>query len=159
MKMGVLKIGADEVRALNDAMARARARPVTIEKIMKVAEAFDQDTVNITLADRARIPQIDERFAQHVELPVGYRVSISFEQQPAGMCLHLSMASGAPGKVPGPDAVSMVLTAIGMDGGVQEILNLHGGRIWFEDFLINGKPGGRAVNVVVLLEDGPVGHA
>jgi hypothetical protein len=155
---GVLKIGPEEVKALNDAMARARARPVTIQQIMKVAGEVDHFADTVTLADRARIPKL-ERLAQHVALPVGYQVSISFEEQPAGMCLHLSMSSGAPGKVPSPDAISMVLSAIGMDGGVQEILNLRGGRIWLEDFLIHGKPGGRAVNVVVVMEDGPVGHA
>jgi hypothetical protein len=155
---GVLKIGPEEITALNDAMARARARPVTIQEIMKVAGAFDHFTDTVTLADRARIPRL-ERLAQHVALPVGYQVSISFEEQPAGMCLHLSMSSGAPGKVPGPEPVSMVLAAIGMGGGLQEVLNQHGGRIWFEDFLIDGRPGGRAVNVVVVMEDGPVGHA
>jgi hypothetical protein len=153
---GILKIGEEEVRALHDAMARARARPVTIEKVMQVAGAVDQSADTVTLADREKIPSL-ARFSQHVDLPVGYRVSISFEEQPAGMCLHLSMSSGTPGKVPGPDAVTMVLTAIGIP---REKINLYNsGRVWIEDFLINGKPGGKAVNVVVLMDDGPAGRA
>jgi hypothetical protein len=155
---GVLRIGAQEVKALKNAMERARARPVTIEQIMLVVGAIDQSATEVTLADREGIPSF-ERYAQRVDLPVGYRVSISFEEQPAGMCLHLSMSSGAPGKPPGHDVVARVLTVLGMDGDLQEILNQHGGRVWLEDFWIDGKPGGRALNVVVVMDDGQVGHA
>jgi hypothetical protein len=149
---GVLRIGQEEIKALKSAMERARAKPVTIKEIMRVARLVDQSTNTLTLVDRERSPP-PERFAQQVELPVGYRVSISFEEQPAGMCLHVSMSIGAQGKVPGPEAVSLVMEAIGVENA------LHNGRVWIEDFLIHGKPGGKAVNVVVLMEESKAGNA
>jgi hypothetical protein len=144
----LLFIGPDEQDALKAAVELARKKPLTIHQVMQRAKSMDQSTDVVTLAQRKTVPE--PRYVQQVELPVGYRVAISFEEQPAGMCLHLSMSSGAPGKVPHPDAVKMVLQAIGVD--LKDCV-----RAWIEEFLIDGKPGGNAVNVVVLMV--PVGHA
>jgi hypothetical protein len=145
-----LFIGPDEQAALNAAVERARAKPLTIHQVMQGAKGMDQLTDVVTLAERKGKPA--PRYAQQVELPVGYRVSISVEEQPAGMCLHLSMSSSAPGKVPHPDAVRMVLEVIGIERGLPY-------RTWIEEFLIDGKPGGHAVNVVVVMTPAHGGHA
>jgi hypothetical protein len=145
-----LFIGPDEQAALNAAVERARAKPLTIQQVMQGAKGMDQSTDVLTLADRKGKPE--PRHPQQVELPVGYRVSISIEEQPAGICLHLSMSSSARGKVPHPDAVRMVLEAVGI--GLDRAR-----RVWLEEFLIDGKPGGYAVNVVVVLNPAQGGHA
>lgn len=143
-------IGPNEQEALRQAVEHARAQPLTIHQVMQGAKGMDQSTDVVTLAERKTVPE--PRHAQQVELPVGYRVAISFEEQPAGMCLHLSMSSSARGNVPHPDAVIMVLQAIGID------LN-DCARSWIEEFEIDGKPGGHAVNVVVVMTPAQEGHA
>jgi hypothetical protein len=145
-----LFIGPEETTALKLAVELARKKPVTIQQVMQGAKGMDQSTHVLTLAERKGKPE--PRHAQRVDLPVGYRVSISVEEQPAGMCLHLSMSSSAPGKVPHPDAVCLVLDVIGIERGLPY-------RTWIEEFLVDGKPGGRAANVVVLMQPAQEGHA
>jgi hypothetical protein len=139
----MLSIGPNEHRALLEAVERARAKPVMIDQVMAGAQYTNQSTNTIMLAERDGKPPF--RIAvQQVELPVGYRVAISFEQQPAGLCLHLSMSSSASGKVPHPEAIAMVLDAIG-------ITRSSVVRSWIEEFEIDGNSGGLAANVVVLM--------
>jgi hypothetical protein len=141
----MLSIGPNEHTALLEALERARAKPLTNQQVMQGAKGMDQSTTVLTLADRKGKPE--PRHAQQVELPVGYRVS-----QPAGMCLHLSMSSSARGKVPHPEALDMVLDAIGIRRACPR-------RVWLEEFLVDDKPGGHAVNVVVLMTPSQGGHA
>lgn len=147
-----LYIGPKEEEALNAAVERARAHPVAMDQVMRAAQAIDQATHMVTLAERKATPPV--RIAlQQVELPDGYRVAISVEEQPAGMCLHLSMSSGARGKVPHPAALAMVLEAIGIKPGG------FAGRTWIEEFEVDGKPGGHAANVIVVIAPAQGGHA
>lgn len=147
----MLSIGPDEHRALLEAVERARAKPLMIDLFMEGVGEIDQSTNVLTLAERKAAPPTRQAL-QQVELPVGYRVAISFEQQPAGLCLHLSMSSSALGKVPHPEAVAMVLDAIGIKRGSVA-------RTWIEEFEIDGNPGGLAANVVVLMVPAQEGHA
>jgi hypothetical protein len=71
-----------------------------------------------------------------------YRAAISFEEQPAGILRHLSVASHAKGKVPGIEVVAMVVEAFGFSGWPL----VRPGRIWLEEF----EPGHMAVNVLEL---------
>jgi hypothetical protein len=161
----LLSIGQNEQKALLEAVERARAKPLTLQQVMRGAKSVDQSTNVLTLAERKMMPE--PRHAQHVELPYGYRVAISFEEQPAGMCLHLSMSSSTPGKVPHPEAIAMVLAAIGVtrsatcrypdcDGGYAtgychaDCRSTTASRTWIEEFEIDGETGGLAVNVVML---------
>jgi hypothetical protein len=145
-----LFIGPDKQAELNAAVERARAKPLSIHQVMQGAKGIDQSAGVLSLADRKGKPE--PRHAQQVELPVGYRVSISVEEQPAGMCLHLSMSSSARGKVPHPDAVRMVLDVIGIERSLPY-------RTWIEEFLVDGKPGGHAVNVLMVMNPTRGGHA
>lgn len=77
---------------------------------------------------------------EQVLLPNGYRVAIGFENQPPGLCLHISMSSPKKGKVPRPEAVGMVLEAMGVEG--------QPARAWLEEF----EPGRYAPNLVFLVE-------
>jgi hypothetical protein len=145
----MLFIGPDEKQALAAAVARARAKPIPIADVMRGAKGIDQSTDAVTLAERKMAPI--PRKPEQVELPVGYRVAIACEEQPAGICLHLSMSTSASGKVPSPQALLMLLQAMDLEG--QPV------RTWIEEFEIEGKPSGHAVNVVVLLGAAQGGHA
>src|SRR5438477_249547 len=92
-----LLIGLHEKEALAAAMARAREQPLPLDVVVHRAQAIDQATNTVTLAERKAAPS-PRAGVQNVALPFGYRVAISFEEQPAGMCLHLSMSSGAKGE-------------------------------------------------------------
>jgi hypothetical protein len=150
--MGVLMIGAAEAEQLKAAMERARQHPIPIGEIMKAAQATDQSTDRVTLDERKAAPP--PRHVEQVLLPLGYRVALSFEEQPAGMCLHLSMSTTRPGMVPRPEAMGMVLEAIGVS-----VHQRYQGRVWIEEYEEDGKPGGLAVNIVVVIQPAAIGHA
>jgi hypothetical protein len=104
--------------------------------------AFAADKPTMMLADRPagfKRPQ-----SEIVELPVGYRANISFEEQPAGLCRHLSVSVDRPGMLPSIDAFAMIAHAFGFSAA-------HHSQVWVEEF----KPGQNAVNVVQL--DEPTG--
>ena len=151
-----LLIGLHEKEALAAAMARAREQPLPLDVVVHRAQAIDQATNTVTLAERKAAPS-PRAGVQNVALPFGYRVAISFEEQPAGMCLHLSMSSGAKDKLPAPEAINMVLEALGIAGDVRSAE--FAGRVWIEEFEIDGKAGGHALNVVAITEPAQEGHA
>lgn len=144
-----LLIGEQEQTLLREAMERARKKPMPLAMVMQNATQIDQNTNVLTLEERRAIPKRDPEV---VMIPFGYRVSISWEEQPAGMCLHLSMSSSAPGMVPHPEAIAMVLDALG-------IKTPFAGRTWIEEFLEDGKKKGHAVNVAVVMDPSQGGHA
>jgi hypothetical protein len=49
-----------------------------------------------------------------VALPIGFLVTYTREQQPPGLCHHISISIDIPGKVPHPDAVAMICEAFEM---------------------------------------------
>jgi hypothetical protein len=74
--------------------------------------------------------------------PGGYRVAYSIEEQPPGLCSHLSisvMDRAKPGMMPSPEAVKMIAEAFGVSFP-------DGAHIWSEEF----DPGEYAVNIVAL---------
>jgi len=152
MTSGVLIIGEAEQTALREAMARARKKPVPLAELMPHIKASDQATDVVTLAERKSVPP--RRDPEMVLIPFGYRVAISFEEQPVGMCLHLSMSSERrPGMLPRPEAVGMVLDALGINSKDLP------GRAWIEEYERDGKQCGYAANVVVVMEPATGGHA
>jgi hypothetical protein len=153
----VIVIGDAEKAALRDAYEWAKAHPLTLQQVMAMATPH-QETDTVTLAERdaveARHPQASD-YQRMVELPPGYRVNISCEEQPAGMCLHLSISTPTPDRsVPDPAKVAFVLDALGLSAAEPSPM-----RQWVEDFLIDGKRAGRAVNVVLVLAPAQGGRA
>jgi hypothetical protein len=153
--MSVLIIGEAEKAALRVAQERARAKPILFDIVRQAGEVGNFDAT-LTLADRERLgaEKVIRPQAECVEIPFGYRVNISYEEQPPGMCLHLSMSTSAPGKIPRPEAVAMVLDALDMPPKPW-----CSAPPWREEFTIDGKPGGIAVNIVILIAPTPEGHA
>ena len=76
--------------------------------------------------------------AEFVDLPFGYVVAIRFEEQPAGMCLHVSVSGPWPRVAPNMVICAMIFNALDLPDEAEDV--------WTEDFLIDGKPGGRVFN-------------
>src|ERR1700720_3854405 len=84
-----ITVGETERSELKAAMARARAHPVPWE-VLKHGITEQNGTNTGHVEDQ---PLAHERPpAEFVDLPFGYVVAISFEEQPAGMCLHVSVS-------------------------------------------------------------------
>ena len=133
----------EELDAITAAIERARAKPIPWEVLKP--RAVDDPGPFLTLADRkpgAR-PQ-----SEMVELPFGYRLAISFEYQPAGLCLHISMSSPTPDRsVPNEHAIGMVAQACGMEWPAGD-----NSRVWIEDFMVARRRVGKAVNLIQVME-------
>jgi hypothetical protein len=118
---------------IRNAARRALANPMSLEMLKRIAETGRR-------LDGAPRPQ-------DVELPLGWRLNITCEEQPDGLCFHLSMSSPTPAKtVPGPEVVRMVLDLLGCGD--------LAGPPWIEEFKEDGAFAGRAVNVIVAVPRG-----
>lgn len=60
----------------------------------------------------------DPRFS--CEIPFGFRVVFSIEQQPMGWCRHLSVSVDHPDRMPSIPAVKMIMEAFGYKQGLDE---------------------------------------
>jgi hypothetical protein len=137
--MRPLVIGLEQVAQIEAAIARARRHPIQLAD-MATAVFEDQGARRLKLSDRR--PGFEHSEASEtVLLPIGYLAAISFELQRAGLCRHLSVSVGRPGKVPNPAAVKMIAIAFGFPH-----FPPAPGHIWVEEFA----PGHEAVNVVQL---------
>ena len=110
-------------------MARARTHPVPWEVLQR------------GIVDRSGAVRIDDRPALHkrpssefVDLPFGYVVAISFEEQPAGVCLHVSVSGPWPKVAPNMVVCAMIFNALDVPPEADHV--------WTEEFLIDGKPAG-----------------
>lgn len=134
------------------AVERARSHPLAVADVMRLAVPTKN---TVTLADRR--PEHDRPQSEHVAIPFGYHLAVSFEEQPAGMCLHLSVSVERKHKGPNPFAFDMIagecLEACGAQVAPRD------GKLWLEEFLLDGKPGGLAINAVYLLAPAREGRA
>lgn len=120
----------DEIAA---AVRRAEANPISFEKLR--AGAVEPSKTEIALSDRK--PGYERPPSEHVLIPIGYRAAFSIEDQPVGLCHHISVSVEQPGKLPSKDAVIMIAAAYGIT---------RADSIWLEEF----DPGHQAVNVIMV---------
>jgi hypothetical protein len=120
------------------AIVNARRAPVPIDVVKAMATP---DKTTITLADR---PPGFSPASQHVDIPIGYRAAISFEEQPAGLVRHLSVSVDTPGNYPNVPAVQMIAHEFGIEWSPDS----DDVRVWLEEF----DPGHFAVNLVGLID-------
>jgi hypothetical protein len=136
-----ITVGESERSKLKAAMARARAHPVPREVLKcRITEHDGTDTGHVE-----NQPLEHERpSAEFVDLPFGYVVAISFEEQPAGMCLHVSVSGPWPRVAPNMVVCAMIFNALDVPDEAEDV--------WTEELLIDGKPGGRVFNATWLVE-------
>lgn len=136
--MSVLCIGPQDIDRINRAVAEARKQPIPLATLMAGAVI---NKFEIALADRK--PGFERPESQHVEFIGGVRASISFEQQPPGLCRHLSVSVPTPGRLPNPVLVEFLCKQFGFRTFPPEA------KFWLEEF----DPGHQAVNVIELVQD------
>ncbi len=150
--MSVLIIGMVEREAIKAAIARARERPIPLEHI--AAARVEEGREGVKLSDRR--PDAPRRLtSQQVIIPNGYRLAISWEEQPSGMCQHISVSciGRADRVVPNEPAMAMIAQACGMQWPPGER-----SRIWLEEFEELDHTG-TAINLVEVVMPGQIGHA
>ena len=143
--MAVLVIGETEREKIAAAIAYAKAHPITLD-MLRAGAVPDKEVVK--LEDRK--PGFERPESQHVEFPGGYRASYSIEQQPPGLCSHLSVSvfgRAKKGQMPSPQAVAMIAEEFGV--------SFPADRMWSEEF----DPGEFAINLVSLYAPTPEGRA
>lgn len=143
--MAMLIITAKERERAAEIIAEAKARPVTFDTIR---QGVVEDTPLLRLKDRK--PGIERPQSAHMMFPGGYRAAFSIEEQPAGLCTHLSISvEGRPrkGMMPSVEVVKVICEVFGVpfppDKG------------WSEEF----EPGEYAVNLLSLYAPAKEGHA
>jgi len=137
--MSVLIIGPEEQKTIDEAIAKARSKPIPLE-VLKAHGVFSSkkhlELKNVT--DEARASR-QKHLAQQVQLGT-YCCAISFEHQPLGLYRHISV-SCKKGELPNPIALDMILEAFGFhDFCVRDS--------WIEEF----EPGWNAINVIKAAE-------
>jgi hypothetical protein len=121
----------EEIKRLKE---RASANPTRIQQVMESALEANEKT-DVKLSDWK--PEQRDALAEYIIIPMGYRVAYSVEEQPIGMCGHLSISVDKKGKLPSIDAISAIAQEFGM----------FADNAWLEEF----EPGHKAVNIVSLL--------
>jgi hypothetical protein len=140
---GVLFIGETERAAIATAVLTARAQPIPWSQLKDVV-TDDRDNPGDTLLleqrrNAGRIGKLHRQYPpQHVQLGT-YSIAFSFEEQPAGLLRHISIASRDPAKVPNEQVVKMVIEAFGFSGWPPS----KPYRVWVEEF----EPGHMAINL------------
>jgi hypothetical protein len=136
----MLMITAEVQAKISAAIAEARKTPVPLNVIMALAMP-DKD--KLMLSDRP--PGFVRPQSQHIEIPIGYRAAITFEEQPAGLVRHLSVSVDAkPGDCPSVPAIQMIASAFGIEWSPDS----GGARVWLEEF----ESGYYAVNLVAVVD-------
>lgn len=139
--MTVVVIGPKEEAAIAELKAYARANCTPWSELHK---SVIKTAGDISLADRESVPMPPRPEHRHIMLGTA-EVAASYEEQPVGICLHLSIAvpHSPPGKLPHPAVVEMIAKAFGFIK-----LPIQQGLIWIEEY----EPGRSAVNIVEVVE-------
>jgi hypothetical protein len=136
-----ITVGERERSKLKAAMARARAHPVPWEVLKRgIAEQDGPNTGHVEGQPLAH----ECGPAEFVDLPFGYVVAILFEEQPAGMYLHVSVSGPWPRVAPNMVVCAMIFNALDVPDEAEDA--------WTEELSIDGKPGGRVFNATWLVE-------
>ena len=82
------------------------SRRIAWEVLVAASNGFDPN-------DPTKRPPSPTPLDQTLELPFGWKISLTIEQQLAGWCWHVSMSSPVPGRTPTPTTLDWVLDALG----------------------------------------------
>lgn len=141
-----LIIGVKEEKEIRAAFNKARANPIPWD-VLRLTAVPRQNVETLTLDNRRPGMKNVRPQSEQVLIPFGYRMAVSFEHQPAGLLAHFSFSveGGKPGAMPNPISVEMMLDVLGFN-----LYKAHAH--WTEEFLVDGKPGGLAINLLFMIE-------
>lgn len=124
--MTVFVIDSTAVQTLTALKERAEERPISLEDMERMSEAFAEGRPYTVIPED-----------QTITLPMGWTVTFTHENHPSGLVRHMSMASPNRSRVPLPMALEMVMEHLGFTQKLEHCMT------WFEP--LNE---GDAVNVV-----------
>lgn len=135
-----LIIGETEKAAIKTAIERAATHPITLEMLKALQVETEGAHLTLEMRRQQQGPDFEKKRprSESVNLPIGYRAAISFEEQPVGMCRHLSVSVDKPGALPSPEAFDMIAKEFGCAHPMCAP--------WIEEF----EPGHSAINIVAL---------
>ena len=95
-----------------------------IQRVRRHAEAhpFSRADLQRLIKTSVRIGN-DPNFT--CTLPVGFRVTFTIEEQPAGLCRHISVSVDTDGRWPSEAAVEMIMQEFGYRGGLKSALTVY----------------------------------
>lgn len=137
--MRVLVIGPIERVMIQDLVDKAARNVTPLGVVMERAGASTTDDKG-TLSG----PEPDEAVAHTIEIPDGFRVTYTVEQQPAGPCRHMSVSVKTLSKRRGPsvEAVQTLMREFGFINPLERTMS------WLEDTSF----GRMAINIVEPLD-------
>jgi hypothetical protein len=128
--MSALQIGPKERLAIAKLELLATANPIDPQRA-------------IAAAARDEAAYRDMMEGMTVFLPVGYAVTYSHENQPCGLCHHISISVDRANMAPSPEAVEMILKEFGM----KPLMSRETANVWLESI----SPTLQAVNIVQMV--------
>lgn len=129
-----LIIGDDTYAAVRSLRERAAANPINATEVARIG--IDAKKVrNLKLSDRP--PGFERKPSERINIPVGFTVAYTVEQQLSGLCGHLSISVDSKGKCPHPAAVEAIAKLFDMSIDTAIVG-------WLEEF----EPGHQAVNLL-----------
>lgn len=134
--MPMLIIGEAEKEQIAKLVAHAKANPVTLEWLRQFG-TNSNDANHMKFEDRK--PGAERPPNEHIIFPGNYRATYSIEEQPFGMCAHLSISvfgRDKPGMMPSPPAVAMIAEEFGVPCPAEHM--------WTEEY----EPGQFAINML-----------
>ncbi len=149
--MRMLIIRAEQMRLIAEAKHYAEAHPISYETLR--ANALRELTTKL---EEVRVIGYEGRRGNRpasevvdVDLPTGFHVAFSFEEQAHGLARHISISVDTPGKLPSKEALTEIAALFGFTGRILK----EADAVWIEEF----RPGQGAVNILQMLK--PVGRA
>ncbi len=144
--MQVLLIGPEQQEIIDGLVERARLNPISLDDMRNAANAQGE-----------ALMRWKRRLNDYTtELPVGYLVTYTREQQAPGLCHHISISIDTPGMIATSETIAMICTAFQMDEVATVLSDPSKAKnvilgMWPEEY-----PSGRvAVNIVALVRRPP----
>ena len=132
--MAVIVITSEDRAKIKQMMADAKRDYIPWEKIKDVGVLSNKPVLKLEDRKPGTRPAVDQQI-----ILGNCRVAFSYEEQPAGMCKHLSISIGDARRLPHPVAVEMVATEFGYPTDYLQTC-----MVWVEEF----EPKRYAINVV-----------
>ena len=111
MKSRALMIGARERSAISELIEKAERRVTPLADMARAAEQKKRTGNAFNAMNEAST----------IDLPIGYAVTYTHEEQPGAMCRHMSVSvDGAPGTGPNPHAVESIMAEFGFKNPLQQ---------------------------------------
>lgn len=118
--MALLVIGPDQKAQIAALIAVAEANPVSLETVKRLVAAMEAgEELPAGLND-----------GMTIVIPHGYEVTYTHEEQPGGMCRHMSVAvirPDNPNAMPSQAAMAAIMVGFGF------VNDLRGCKIWVEE--------------------------